>query len=261
MTNNLASSSSVPQAPQALLARGSVWHRRLRPAEHTFNHQSYFVLLPMRAARLQPWALPRRAFAAISFADKDHGLGGPDALAWFESLLQAEGISDVDGEIWLQTYPRVLGHAFKPVSFWYAHRADGSLAAIVAEVNNTFGERHCYLLRGENLQWGQELQAEKVFHVSPFCAVEGHYRFHFTRTADRIVARIDLHDEQGPLLQTSISGKLEPYTRRSARRAFWGTPMMTLGVVIHIHLHALRLWRKRVPFLHKPPIPESFVSR
>ena len=77
------------------------------------------------------------------------------------------------------------------MSFWYAHRADGSLAAIVAEVNNTFGERHCYLLRGEHLQWGQELQAEKVFHVSPFCAVEGHYHFHFTRTADRIVARID----------------------------------------------------------------------
>ena len=261
MTNKFSSSSSVPQAPQALLARGSVWHQRLRPAEHTFNHKSYFVLLPMRAARVQPWALPRRAFAPISFADKDHGLGGPDALAWFETMLQAEGIEDADGEIWLQTYPRVLGHVFKPVSFWYAHRADGSLAAIVAEVNNTFGERHCYLLRGSQLQWGQELQAEKVFHVSPFCAVQGHYRFHFTRTADRIVARIDLYDAQGALLKTSISGQLEPYNRSSARRAFWGTPMMTLGVVARIHWHALRLWLKRVPFFRKPSIPQEFVSR
>jgi hypothetical protein len=232
----------------------------LRPVEHSFQHPSYFVLLPMRQARLQPWALPRRAFAAISFADQDHGVGGPDALAWFESLLQAEGIADADGEIWLQTYPRVLGHVFKPVSFWYAHRADGSLAAIVAEVNNTFGERHCYLLRGEQLQWGQELQAEKVFHVSPFCAVEGHYRFQFTRTAERIVARIDLYDAQGPLLQTSISGKLQAYTRSSARRAFWATPMMTVGVVVHIHLHALRLWRKRLPFFRKPAPPENFIS-
>jgi DUF1365 family protein len=68
-------------------------------------------------------------------------------LAWFEKLLQDEGIRDADGEIWLHTFPRVLGYAFKPVSFWYAHRADGSLAAILAEVNNTFGERHAYLRR------------------------------------------------------------------------------------------------------------------
>src|SRR5690606_16925030 len=113
-----------------------------------------------------------------------------------------------------------------------------SLAAIVAEVNNTFGERHCYLLHGDKVQWGQELLADKVFHVSPFCAVEGHYRFRFMRTANRMVARIDLHDAQGPLLQTSISGHLEPFTRHSARRAFWGTPLMTLGVVARIHWHA-----------------------
>ena len=155
----------------------------------------------------------------------------------------------------------MLGHAFKPVSFWFVHRADGSLAAIVAEVNNTFGERHCYLLRGENVRWGQELVADKIFHVSPFCAVEGQYRFRFMRTVDRMVARIDLHDDQGPLLKTSISGHLELFTRQSARRAFWGTPLMTLGVVARIHWHALRLFLKRVPFFHKPAAPERFVSR
>jgi len=246
---------------QALIGRGVVWHRRLRPAEHSFRHDSYFLMLPMRSGRASGWTVPRRRFGWISFADEDHGRGGPDALAWFESVLQAERIDDADGEIWLQTYPRVLGHAFKPVSFWFAHRADGSLAAIVAEVNNTFGERHCYLLRGEHVQWGQELQADKVFHVSPFCDVEGHYRFRFMRTAEHMVARIDLHDGQGPLLQTSISGRLEPYTRRRAGRAFWGTPLMTLGVVARIHWHALRLFLKRVPFFHKPAAPERFVTR
>jgi DUF1365 family protein len=130
--------------------------------------------------------VPRKRFGWITFDDRDHGDGRADALAWFELLLQAEGIDDADGEVWLQTYPRVLGHAFKPVSFWFAHRADGSLAAIVAEVNNTFGERHCYLLPAENVRWGPELVADKVFHVSPFCAVEGQYRFRFMRTADRM---------------------------------------------------------------------------
>jgi hypothetical protein len=96
---------------------------------------------------------------ALRFHDADHGDGATPrkaALAWLETLLQAEGITDADGEIWLQCYPRVLGYSFKPVSFWYCHRTDGSLRAIVAEVNNTFGERHAYLL--DHPHYGQELR-------------------------------------------------------------------------------------------------------
>lgn len=245
----------------ALLGRGEVWHSRLRPAAHTFRHDSYFLLLPMRQGRTSGWRVPRRKWGLITFWDRDHGEGGPDALAWVERVLADEGIHDADGEIWLQTYPRVLGHAFKPVSFWFAHRRDGALAAVVAEVNNTFGERHCYLLAGPELRWGQDLQARKVFHVSPFNPVSGHYTFRFTRSPDRLQARVDLHDELGPVLQTSIGGSLQPFTRRRAWAAFWSTPLMTLGVVTRIHWHALRLLIKRVPFFHKPDAPERFVTR
>jgi DUF1365 family protein len=244
-----------------LLAMGQVYHQRLRPARHVLRHDTYFLLLPMRHGRQHGLGLPRRKWGAITFADQDHGEGGEDALAWFESLLAAEGITDADGEVWLQTYPRVLGHAFKPVSFWYAHRRDGSLAAIVAEVNNTFGERHCYLLQGPALAWDQELSASKVFHVSPFCEVSGHYRFRFTRRVGHIEARVDLHDAQGPLIQTAMTGALQPISPQALRKAFWTMPLMTLGVVLHIHLHAWRLWRKRVPFFHKPAAPERFVTR
>jgi DUF1365 family protein len=141
--------------------------------------------------------LARNRFGLLAFHDRDHGDGGADALAWIEALLASEGVADADGEIWLHTYPRVLGYVFKPVSFWYCHRADGSLAAVVAEVNNTFGERHCYLLDEPGLAWGRELRARKVFHVSPFCQVEGRYRFRFMRTAERTVARIDHDDDDG----------------------------------------------------------------
>ena len=172
---------------------------------------------------------------------------------------------DADGEIWLQTYPRVLGYAFKPVSFWYCHRADGSLAAVLAEVNNTFGERHVYLLHGPGVGWGRELRAHKVFHVSPFCSVEGGYRFRFLRAAggdaERIVARVDHDDASGPLLQTSVCGRLEPLSAASARRAFFGMPLMTLGVIGRIHWQALRLLLKRVPFFTKPDPPRAFVTR
>ena len=142
---------------RSLIGFGHVWHRRLRPVEHAFRYPSYFLMLPMRSLRSQPDAILRRNRRGwLSFHDCDHGDGGTDALAWFEQLLHSEGIEDADGEVWLHTFPRVLGYAFKPVSFWYAHRADGSLAAVLAEVNNTFGERHAYLLAGSDLAWGSE---------------------------------------------------------------------------------------------------------
>jgi uncharacterized protein len=252
----------------ALIGFGRVWHRRIRPARNAFAYASYFLMLPMRALHARPDAhLRRNRFGALSFFDRDHGDGRGDALAWFDELLAAEGIHDATGEVWLHTYPRVLGHVFNPVSFWYAHRADGSLAAVVAEVNNTFGERHCYLLSGPALAWDRPVQARKVFHVSPFCAVAGHYSFRFTldRTsagAPRYtMARIDHDDAHGALLQTQVSGTLEPLTPQSARRAFFGMPLMTFGVVARIHWQALRLALKRVPFHRQPPAPERFVTR
>jgi len=245
-----------------LLGSGIVRHRRLRPREHAFEYPTYFVLLPMRSLRAQESAaLPRNRFGLLSFHDKDHGDGRSDALSWLDESLAAQGVHDADGEVWLHTYPRVLGYVFKPVSFWYCHRRDGTLAAIVAEVNNTFGERHAYLLAGPDLAWGHELQAAKVFHVSPFCSVQGRYRFRFMRSDTRTVARVDHDDDAGALLETSVSGRLEPLTRESARRAFFGMPLMTLGVILRIHWQALRLAAKRVPFFSKPAPPASTFSR
>ena len=194
-------------------------------------------------------------------------LGGDDALAWLGHLAREEHITDAQGEVWLHTFPRVLGYVFKPVSFWYAHRRDGTLAAVVAEVNNTFGERHCYLIAGPRWRFGAEVEAAKLLHVSPFCAVEGRYRFRFlltggsTATPRHTLARIDLDDAGGPLLQTSVGGTLEALTARSTLRAFFGLPLMTLGVIVRIHWHALRLAFKRVPFHRQPAAPERFVSR
>ncbi len=247
---------------QPLIGLGQVRHTRLRPARNAFAYPTYFLLLPMRRLRDRPSdMLARNRFGLIAFHDRDHGDGRADSLAWLDDTLRREGVHDADGEVWLHCYPRVLGVTFKPVSFWYCERADGSLAAILVEVNNTFGERHCYLLRGEHVRFGHELRAAKVFHVSPFCAIEGDYRFRFMRTDDRTVARIDHHDASGPLIETSVSGRLEPLTAASTRRAFFGMPLMTLGVIARIHWQALKLWSKRVPFFRKPAPPREFLTR
>jgi len=250
----------------AQIATGVVRHRRLRPVKNAFEYSTYFLMLPMRQLRNEPCAaLSRNRFALLAFHDRDHGDGRGDALAWLDELLRTEGIHDADGEVWLQTYPRVLGYVFKPVSFWFCERADRSLAAIVVEVNNTFGERHCYLLAGEQLGYGRDLQARKVFHVSPFSHIVGGYRFRFMRSAapdgERCVSRIDHEDADGALLQTSLSGRLAPLTQVSARAAFFGIPMMSFGVIARIHWQALRVWAKRVPYVKKPAPPDSFVTR
>jgi len=219
--------------------------------------------LPLRSmARQGSGVLARNRAGWLSFHDSDHGEGGSDCLAWIDGLLAAQGLR-APGEVWLHTYPRVLGYTFKPVSFWYCHDEAGQLSAIVVEVNNTFGERHCYLLDAP--RYGHTLEARKVFHVSPFCNVEGSYRFRFMRTlredGERTVARIDYDDETGPLLKTSVAGRLEPISAANVRRALWSYPAMTLGVMARIHWQALRLWLKRVPFFHKPVPPQRFLTR
>jgi len=251
---------------QALIGFGQVRHARLKPKRHAFDYPTYFLMLPMRSLQQTPNIhLARNRRAALSFYDADHGDGrGPaqgGALAWLDELLKTEGISDATGEVWLHSYPRVLGFTFKPVSFWYCHRPDGSLRVVLAEVNNTFGERHCYLL--DQPKFGVEQRAAKVFHVSPFCPVEGGYRFRFMLTPDkqRTVARVDFDDAQGPLIQTSVSGRLEPVTPQSIRRALWGYPMMTLGVILRIHLQAIKLFFKSAPFFRKPTPPAQFITR
>ena len=248
---------------RALLGIGSVRHLRLRPGRHAFEYPTFFLILPMRSLRQggDAGALARNRLAPIAFHDRDHGDGGSDSLAWIEGLLAREGIADADGEIWLHCMPRVLGYAFKPVSFWYCHRRDGSLSAIVVEVNNTFGERHCYLLCGPDVGFGLELRVAKAFHVSPFCAVQGHYRFRFLRAGDRTVARIEHHDDEGPLLITSVCGTLAEATPSRQRAALVRMPLMTIGVVARIHWHALRLWIKRVPWFRKPPPPAHPLTR
>lgn len=257
----------------AQLCFGLVRHARKRPVQNAFAYGTYYLRLPMRSLGQRDFGnalFGRNRFNLLSFRDADHGDGVAPLTDWIGALLEREGIADADGEIWLQTMPRVLGFVFNPVSFWFCHRADGALRAVLCDVRNTFGERHFYLLdTGGAIANGAELSARKVFHVSPFCEVQGDYRFRFTRFArtqdlgrtEATLACIDYDDGAGLLLATSVSGNAAPLSAATVARAFFGYPLMTFGVVVRIHLQALRLWLRRVPFHSKPVPPIHKVTR
>ncbi len=249
--------------PQLFL--GHVMHRRLRPAENAFVYPVFYVQLPvhqLETAACGIFSIDR--WNLLSLHSRDHGRrDGSPLLPWIEEQLRAAGLP-ADGEIILQTFPRVLGFVFNPVSFWFCHDRAGALIAILAEVNNTFGGTHSYLLHnpdGAPLADGQQLQAGKRFHVSPFCTVKGGYRFRFRRAGKVEVAHIDYDDAEGPLLLTLISGQPDEWTSAALWRAFLRMPLLTFGVITRIHWQALKLWLKKVPFYGVHPSPDPQLSQ
>ena len=251
--------TTAASEPPVQVCLGEVLHARQRPRHYAFRHNAFFMRLRMDVPPA-PAELPagfgwnRRGW--LSFHDADHGTGQGRAIDWLHRQLAAHGLR-ADGPIWLHCFPRVLGYAFKPVSFWFCHAADERLVAVVCEVNNTFGERHTYVLhaQGAALKAGELMTAGKSFHVSPFFGVSGHYHFRFMQQADRHVARVEHRDDHGLLLSTSLSGRAVELTDGTLRQVLWSYPLFTIGVIVRIHLHALQLWLRRIPFFSKPPAP------
>lgn len=241
----------------AWLLTGRVIHERLRPRQHRFAYPVFYVRCNLaRLASLDSMWFGVNRWRPLSLYARDYGpCDGSDLHTWMRAQLVEAGLPS-DGEIWLQTFPRVFGYAFNPVSFWFCFDRDGALRALLAEVRNTFGARHGYLLSapdGGAIDAATELTCRKVLHVSPFCQVEGHYRFRVRESQQVSSVAIDYHDAEGLLIHTVVGGQLRPLTRSAALVALARQPLQTLAVVARIHWQALRLLCKKVPFYGKHP--------
>lgn len=234
---------------------GEVWHARSRPAAHAFRYPIFNVRLPVAELASVDTVLPVNRRGWLSFHERDHGArDGSSLAAWAHAQLAAAGVVGV-ARIELVCLPRVFGYVFNPVSFWLCWSAAGDLQALIAEVNNTFGERLSYVLTapdGGPIKNGALLRCTKRLHVSPFNRVTGEYRFRCFIGDGRFLVRIEYDDADfagEPLLTTHISGRVQPLCAATLRRAAWSMPWLTAQVILKIHWQALKLWAKRVPFI------------
>ena len=236
------------------------------PAAHQFTYPLFFLALPMSslASIKNRWFGIERA-RLLSFRQRDHGArDGSALLPWIRQLLASEGITAANGEIVLQTFPRVLGFVFNPVSFWFCHDTDGALRAVLCDVRNTFGDRHNYLVVHDDqrpILPSDRMPARKVFHVSPFFPVAGDYRFRFDISNQRRRVAIDYFIEGERVLATVLQGVPQALTASNVRHALVRQPLLTLAVVFRIHWHALRLWLKRAIFHSRPNPPTQETTR
>lgn len=239
---------------------GQVMHQRLRPRRHRLSYRSYQLLLdvdelPELARRLRGFSLDR--FNLFSLHARDYGDGsGRDLRAQVEARLREAGLP-VGGAIRLLTMPRLLGHGFNPISVWFCHAPDGGpLQALIYEVNNTFGQRHSYLIPVADAAAPIIDQGcDKQLYVSPFNGMAMRYRFRVAPPGAAVSVGVSVHDEQGAVLNARLDGQRRALSDAALLRVFFSHPLLTLKVVGAIHWEALRLWLKRVPLSDRPAAP------
>ncbi|MCF7984936.1 MAG: DUF1365 domain-containing protein [Thiohalocapsa sp.] len=241
-----------------------VMHRRLFPVAYRFDYRVFSVLLDLDALDRLPRLLSSGRANLFRFEPKDHGpRDGSPLRPWAERLLAEHGIGLGGGRIRLLCFPRVLGYGFNPLSLWYCEHADGTLRAVIAEVNNTFGEHHFYLLAdgGKPMDWPARSSAGKCFHVSPLMDMQGGYRFRLSRPGQHIAVLIRQHDEHGRLkLVATQSGEGLPLTDAALLRALRQMPLMTFKVMVAIHWQALKIWLGGARYFPKPDPPRQEVT-
>ncbi|QGX96928.1 DUF1365 domain-containing protein [Roseovarius faecimaris] len=243
---------------------GHTWHGRKGAVENAFRYSIDYVMLDAEAEAHPPRLFGRNRAGLASLWDVDHG--GPPGqgrgAVWVREILAAHGLpSPVRVELLAQ--PRVLGHVFNPVAFWICRDEEDAARVVIAEVTNTYGDRHSYLCHRDDMapiSAQDYLTAQKIFHVSPFQRIEGGYEFRFDLRSDRIGIWIDFTGGNGGVIATLV-GQRTPLTTWGLIRACLRRPFGSRRVLALIHWQALKLWWKGATFRARPEPPAEEVSR
>ena len=239
---------------------GSVMHRRMQPRIHRFRYRAFWLLLDLDeltelSSRLRWFSYNRPN--VFSFYDSDHGDGTATSLrAQVERQLGEAEVDRAGGRIRLLCMPRTLGYCFNPLSIFFCYRADTSLAALIYQVHNTFGERHSYVIRVEDQGDAVHQRCRKLFYVSPFLDMDLCYDFQISGPDERIAVGIRAGSSEKTILNAVLTGTRINLTDRNLSLVFLKVPAITIKVMAAIHWEALRLWAKGMRLRRRPSPPE-----
>ncbi|MFF8601115.1 DUF1365 domain-containing protein [Streptomyces sp. NPDC015232] len=244
MTLTTATPPPVPS-----LYETEISHTRVTPLRHALRHRTYLWLIDLD----DPPVLPRPLRPLARFDPADHFDGtAPTLRAGLDACLAAHGVREADGRVLMLAHARVLGHVFNPLTLYWCHDRADRPVCVVAEVHNTYGGRHTYLLRPDA---HGRAETPKDFYVSPFLDVEGTYRMRVPLPGDRLDLTVQLRHTDGtrPLTAT-VRGTRRPACPRgllaAAVRHPWSTAAVSLGIRrhgVHLHLKGLRVRPRTAP--------------
>ncbi len=256
-------------ATESALYIGTVSHVRSRPKRNEFSYGIYFLYVDVDRLDELAQAVPGLGHSGgpgrVRVYDVDHGpRDGSSLRSWIDALLTQAGVDlGPDGRVMLLTFPRIGRWKFYPASFWYCFDGDDAPRAVLAEVQNTYGEHHNYLLHtpdGGPMRWDARPEATKVFHVSPFIEMDARYTFTFTEPGETLGIRI-LDTVQGePLLFAKIDLERRPLAAEALDAVVQRYGPMSRRAASLIGWQALRLLGKGIKFLPHPPVPQEETS-
>ena len=257
---------------QSGLYVGRVIHQRLSPKRHFLSYGLFQILIDLDQIEGVLAGLKNvshNRFNLFGLFDQDFGPKqadpGQTLSQRMRSFLAPKGlISDCDS-LFLLTMPRVLGFGFNPISLYFVQAPDGAIRCVLYEVNNTFGDRHTYVLSVDTeavLTNGRIRQScSKHLHVSPFMVTEGmSYDFDILAPATRFAMKIKLKSATETLLFASFAAQRKPLTDQNLWALFWSIPLMTFKVLGAIHWEAIKLIVKGIWLKPKPKTPKFGVS-
>ncbi|WP_254898224.1 DUF1365 domain-containing protein [Kitasatospora sp. NA04385] len=240
-----------------MLYEARTTHVRAEP-RRVFRHRFPLWLVDLDALP----RLPRPLRPLARFLPRDHvrpaGADGARSIRGdLERELAAHGLELGGGRVLMLTQARSLGHVFNPLTVYWCRDAAGEPLCTVAEVHNTYGGRHRYLLRPDA---AGRAEAAKDFYVSPFLPLDGHYRMLLPEPdpdpgpggAARLHLSVRLELPGGPAFTATVTGTGRPAGPAALLRATVRHPFATFAVSLRIRTQGVRLWLRGLPVHPRP---------